>query len=212
MMCAWLLVTPVARAAVVVNWLAEPLVLYHGDYASVQTPVDISGNGIIDFIFSASVMSVGVRSEESNRYVIVPSPPPNIGGSIAPLDYGYSIGTELLDNLEWDGAGSVYTAMAIWLSSGSYGEFRGQHAFMGIEFYMDDMIHYGWVNLWVAEGGPYGEIYGWAYESTPGMSIIAGAIPEPTTLSFLGIGAVAIFYKKKSIANKRLHPTAHKVR
>ena len=95
MLCAWLLVTPVARAAIVVNWLADPLVLYHGDYASVQTPVDISGNGIYDFIFAATINFIGVMSIDQNRYIIEPSPPPNIGGPVDPLYPDYEIGAIL---------------------------------------------------------------------------------------------------------------------
>lgn len=213
MLCAWLLVTPVARAAVVVNWLAEPLVLYHGDYASVQTPVDISGNGIYDFIFAATINFIGVKSIDQNRYIIEPSPPPNIGGPVEPLYPDYEIGAILDENHEWFGAShDFYSGLGIWLSTGSTGNFRGHHAYMGIEFYIDDMIHYGWVNLWVAEGGPYGEIYGWAYESTAGMPITAGAVPEPTTIALIGLGSIALLFRKKSIANKARHRTAHKAR
>ncbi len=64
---------------------------------------------------------------------------------------------------------------------GTSGFFVGSRGFIGIEFLIDEQIHYGWIDLdnytwWQSE------IHGWAYESEPGKPILAGSIPEPSTL------------------------------
>lgn len=70
---------------------------------------------------------------------------------------------------------------------------------MGGEFDIDGATHYGWINLCVGELGPGGEIYGWAYESDPDTPIIAGAIPEPSTLLLPLSGGLALLsYKRRS--------------
>ena len=196
--CAWLSALPTARADIIVNWLDEPIILSHGEFAGVQTPLDINGDGVTDFTFLASVSLVGVRSENQNRYIIFPSPPPNIGGGVEPLYSDFQIGPDLNDsNLEWFGIPTDFAPFGIWMSGESGGRFIGHHAFMGVEFEIDDSVHYGWINIKVEEDFPYGRIYGWAYESSPDTPIIAGEIPEPNTLLLL-IGGAALLLGMRS--------------
>lgn len=196
--CAWLLVLPATRASIIVNWLDSPIVLHHGMFASMQTPLDLDGDGVIDFTFGASIGFVGVRSEGQNRYVISPSPPPNIGGPVEPLYPDYEIGPDLDGSLGWFGINTDFAPFGIWFDSGSSGNFRGHHAYMGIELFIEDNIHYGWINLMIGNDGPYGEIYSWAYESTPNTPIMAGAIPEPSTLLLLLTGGIGLLSLKRS--------------
>ena len=191
-LCAWLLVVPAALANIIVNWLDDPIVLFHGRAPNIEVPIDLDGAGLIDFTFGASISFVGVRSEGQNRYVIEPSPPPNIGGAVVPLYPDYEIGPELEGYPAWFGTNTAFAPLGIWLWPSNDGPFLGHHAYMGVEFYIDDHIHYGWINLWVAEGGPYGEIYGWAYESNPNTPIIAGAIPEPNTFLLLFMSGLVL--------------------
>ena len=79
---------------------------------------------------------------------------------------------------------------------------------MGVEFYIGDNIHYGWINLVVAEFIPYAEIYGWAYESEPGKPIIAGAVPEPSTLALFALGGGLLAAKRRRTIGIRFNGTA----
>ena len=65
---------------------------------------------------------------------------------------------------------------------------------MGVEFDIEGATHYGWIDLFVGEYSPYAEIYGWGYETDPGVSILAGAgvVPEPSTFSLLIGGLLTI--------------------
>ena len=72
--------------------------------------------------------------------------------------------------------------------------------FMGLEFRMGDEIHYGWARISVFTPGlgdnAFALVHDWAYETIPGQSILAGSVPEPSTmaLAILG-GAVVLAWK-----------------
>jgi hypothetical protein len=51
--------------------------------------------------------------------------------------------------------------------------------------------NYGWFRLEV-NAATGGKIVDWAYESTPGLAIAAGAVPEPSALGLLAMGAMGV--------------------
>lgn len=183
------------RGALIVNWLEEPLELGGWWNPPIPHSLDIDGNGTIDFSFWGDIASsVGMHSEGINRYLIVPSPPPNIGGGVAALDSGFLIGPNSGEgSLEWFGNDYEYwSGLMQSLSTGTAGQFWGTRAYVGIEFEAEDGMHYGWFDVEGHSSIPYAVVYGWAYESTPGVAVIAGAIPEPSTLMLFAAGATAI--------------------
>jgi len=189
------------RAAISVNWLDEPIVLYT-DLSTYYEPLDLNGDSIVDFTFGVAIGFVGVRSESVNQYLLYPSPPPNIGGDIEPLSDGFEIGPNSgSGELDWFNHPSAFAPLIICLSgSGGYtcvGRFKGHHAYMGVEFDIAGATHYGWIDLHVAEYSPGAEIYGWAYETEPGVSIIAGAVPEPATILLLLGGVLAVVVSRR---------------
>ncbi len=199
--CAWLSSLPTARAGIIVNWLYEPIVL--SSFLPEYYEIDLNDDGFADFTFVADLSFLGSRSEGNNQYVIYPSPPPNIGGPIVPLNEGFEIGLELAGSLAWFGTNTDFGTLGLYLTPPSSDPFKGQNAFMGVQFYVDDAVHYGWINLWIHEDGPIGRIYGWAYESNPDTPIIAGAIPEPNTLLLLLAGGIGLLFLKSRSRNTR---------
>ena len=189
------------RGSLIVNWLDDPIVLQ--SIGSVQTPLDMNSDGLIDFTFGSDLSFVGVHPEAANQYLVYSSPPPNIGGPVEPLPARFEIGPNSNDGeLEWYGSTGYSTLIQCLSGSGGYtcaGRFPGHHAYMGVEFSIEGATHYGWINVSVADYGPYAEIHGWAYESTPGMGLIAGAIPEPSTLLLLLVGAASLILRKGGI-------------
>lgn len=199
-----LLCTLACRGDLVVNWLDEPLWLNAAPPPIIGQPdihdIDMDGNGTIDFSFSGIWhISVDFRSENSNRYLIVPDPPPNIGGAVSALESGFMIDAGSGDgSLDWFGDDYEYwSTLMLNLDPGEAGEFWGQRAYIGVQFQMDDGVHYGWFDVEGGASGPYAVIRGWAYESTPGMGLIAGAIPEPSTLILFAAGATAIILSRR---------------
>jgi hypothetical protein len=56
------------------------------------------------------------------------------------------------------------------------------------------LINYGWVGVRITnEADATGEVVGYAYETTPGQGIVAGTVPEPTTLCSAIFGGIAAF-------------------
>lgn len=178
------------RGFISVNWLDEPLELGGWWNPPTSHSLDIDNNGTVDFLFFGDTVSfVGMRSEGINRYLITPSPPPNTGGPVSALVAGFLIGPQSNNgNLDWFGDNYDYwSGLMQELSTGTAGEFWGTRGYIGFEFQMDDGMHYGWFDVEGSSSSPYAEVYGWAYETQPGVSIIAGAVPEPSVISlFIG--------------------------
>ena len=68
---------------------------------------------------------------------------------------------------------------------------------MGVELALDTGTHYGWVDLETDRLIPAGWIHGWAYETAPGMPILAGAVPEPGTFLLAGAGALTLWVRRR---------------
>ncbi|MBS0659815.1 MAG: PEP-CTERM sorting domain-containing protein [Verrucomicrobia bacterium] len=86
-----------------------------------------------------------------------------------------------------------------YLSAGTpsyYGGFAtgptppGTQAYVGFRFTIGANTHYGWLLLSVGPGSI--DFVSAAYDNTPNTPIAAGAIPEPSTLAFLSLGAVGV--------------------
>ena len=180
------------RGAVILTWLDEPIGVGGWWNPSTPQPVDIDGNGVADYSFWGDQFSIfaSFRSEGLNRYLIIPDPPPNSGGGVATLNEGFLIGPDSGNGgMDWFNHPDWATLMKQY-DTGRVGPFWGIRAYIGIEFQIGEATHYGWIDVEGDVSLPHITVYGWAYESTPGIGIIAGAIPEPSTLLLLmgGIG------------------------
>lgn len=176
---------------------ATPILLWSQGFAEFY-PLDFDDDGTPDFTFAYSFIFLGVHSEGLNRILILMDPPPNIGGSIAPLPAGFLIGSgSSLEPLNWwtgfDGDMDSFDPLAIYYNGVASGAFAGQRAYMGVEFQSSGNTYYGWALLQIS--GDYaaiGQIESWAWETRPGVPIFAGAVPEPSTWALFAIGAWAI--------------------
>ena len=205
------------RGDIIYTLLDEPLDVGGLDNPSSAYDIDVNSDGWVDFSIAASYpISVDFLSEGANRYLIHPSPPPNTGGPVAALDLGFHIGSDSGDDsLDWFGDNyDFWSGLMVEFDTGKAGEFWNtpdawgppweprsppeMRTYIGVEFAVADDVHYGWIEVQGHWSYPYAKVFGWAYESTPGMGITAGAIPEPSTflLLLVGVGALALCRKR----------------
>jgi len=113
--------------------------------------------------------------------------------------------------MAFNGSGGCY---------GPWGKAQNQNRYLGLELLIKGKVHFGWARLSVSCQGSvvFATLTGYAYETIPGKSIIAGATkgpddaeptaalsshtPEPVTLGALALGApgLSIWRRKESAA------------
>lgn len=166
--------------------------------------LDINGDGENDYHFICG-MDFGVSSLGDNKvagYFITPwdqpwarALPANalIGPNISPVAW---IGNQ-------DSPRSL--ALSSWRDIGDpsfmgIGEFAGvASAYLGLQLQIEGRTHYAWLRL----GAPLaplggGWFYDYAYETRPDTPILAGAIPEPSTVALLiGGGVLMVWFRQK---------------
>jgi hypothetical protein len=72
----------------------------------------------------------------------------------------------------------------------------GEIRYLGVKMDLNntDQINYGWVGIEVtSDADATANVVGYGYETTPGVPIAAGAVPEPSTLVALTVGAAILF-------------------
>lgn len=196
----------VLAQGIIYTSLPQPMEIF-SSFFSVLYPIDVNGDGVVDFTFGAEAGFVGLRTERTNRVVIRPDPPPNIGGLVAKVEGGVQIGPSLTPQLVWISSDPVggyvspgeiaFATIAMNLSSGSLSEWPGSpgaRGFIGIAFDLSDGTHYGYFDvIMAAEAG--GSLLGWAYNSTPWLPVTTFGVPEPSVLTLFamtGLGLLAM--------------------
>lgn len=179
-----------SQGTIVFNQPATPIPLFTHGFAEYY-PLDLDGNSAPEFTFTYSFQFLGVRPEGTGRILTWLSPPPNIGGSVAPLPSGFQIGANSeTGSLAWYGGAPEYNTLAVCFDVGCAGAFVGQHAYMGVEFQRAGATHYGWVLLNIAGNYPSGTIESWAWDTRPGAPIFVGAVPEPSAVCLMATALV----------------------
>jgi hypothetical protein len=209
--CAAVALGPAARAAVVVTMLPEPLEIREELFGRYDE-IDINGDGTVDFTFGSNFQFVGLRTERSNRAIISVTLPPDIGGPLQPLSPGYQIGSILgpASGIEvtWISSDPVggyvdpddlaFIPIVLVVSTGSASAFPewGLRAPVGIEFEIEGNIHYGYLDITAGKGYAGITLHGWAYETEPGVPIIAALVPEPSHTLMVGVGLLSLIARR----------------
>ena len=92
----------------------------------------------------------------------------------------------------WHSGGESADPAGFLLGYGTSGFMQYSNAYIGVEFMAADGIHYGWIQYQgfsvaypFAINVPGGWVNSWGWETTPGVPIIAGSVPEPGRLLLL---------------------------
>ena len=170
---------------------AFPSIVWSGiqDIDTGYLPMDLNQDSIVDFLYTFNLMAeFSVSSQDANR----------TGG---PLTAGTEIDQSLADY--WQGGSQT---MVQWIrllddNTVSFGPWAGvDNGYMGLEFEADGQTYYGWARITADYDDINVVVHEWAYESTPGIGIAAGAtgvIPEPATATLIGIGGLGLALWKR---------------
>lgn len=199
-----------ASSAVVYYKPPERIRLHNFTVSSKDYNIDLNGDGIFEVQHDSVGGSAFLRTWGDTRILGVDLPLEHATWSDSypyAMVAGMSIGPDspelypqygTLSGWQAEPLGSPGAAsLHVRYDSGTSGFFVGARGFIGIEFPIDGETHYGWIDLdnytwWQSE------IHGWAYESEPGKPILAGSIPEPSTLllTFATLG-LCLFIRRR---------------
>ena len=177
-----------------------PQPVYYSDRVPPRD-IDVNNDGIADFnLNSPDGLAINLTPLNNNAILSVLEPPPDIGAFIYALPQEAMISSSLNPAFVWfDRNSSAGTATIVASSTiGSLGYFQGNtDAYAGIRLETAESFYYGWLHI-QNFGLNWGQISEWAYESSPNTSIVAGAVPEPSTCALFSIGfAVWCFARRR---------------
>ncbi|MEL6795743.1 MAG: PEP-CTERM sorting domain-containing protein [Planctomycetota bacterium] len=181
-------------------------------------PIDFNGDGTREFeVFyeEPAAGNLNIKLEafpdvDANNVTdeILVDPTQAAGNSNNPLALalGEAIDPNETATRAWQFIGRTDTGLSpsgISNSNGG-GNFRnvGVEEFIGVRTVIDGNTHYGWVGIQITALDDVsdvltGVVTGYAYETTPGVGIAAGAIPAPGTAALLALGAIGASSRKR---------------
>lgn len=203
---AWLLLFAFeARAAVVVTYRGDSPNTFGYGAQPTEASLDINDDSILDYQFFGGFFVAGIQSYGTNRFISTLATGKDIGGSVTAIPSGSIIGSDTTSLAgSWhihsdNGGGSVFD-----LNFGP-NSLQISDAYIGVEFATADGIHYGWIQYvgyshpdkGLGYYLPGGFIDSWAWETRPGVPIVAGAIPEPSTTLLTLIASLSILRRNR---------------
>lgn len=157
-------------------------------------PVDLNHDGTEEFrVVATGTITYGFQMEGSSLNAVWSRPTGglDIGALIVPLPFGAEIGGNLPSPDEWtlteQGTfGVLGPGFSSYSTAGVVGLFVNTTAYAGLQFSVGSETYYGWIKVqeipFLAGGGI---VYEYAYETRPGVPILAGAVPEPSTWALM---------------------------
>ena len=161
----------------------DPDLTIMGDTANGSFDIDMDNDGTLDFGLLHFVQTdgdVGAKVTDPslagvNRVVGAPG---GLGYAYpSALNSGDPISGGVGPWLSWAGApGGEMSLVFAYAGGNVYGNWSDVSGFVGVEFQSSGNTYYGWIELTVALGGASITIKGYAYESSDGVAIDAGAV------------------------------------
>jgi hypothetical protein len=161
-------------------------------------PIDFDSDLVADVVLRSSDIDYVAFSTSTSRILGITARPPDLNHYALPLLQGSLIGADV-SVAEWN---SGYSGLVACTDVGCLGLWPEQTAYLGVEFLSAGTLHYGWVLIDVPFTGINGgTVRSFAYESEPNTSIIAGAIPEPSSAVLVATGT-ALLWKRNAKTRK----------
>ena len=174
--------------------------VFQGDLFPATQRLDLNSDGAWDIEFYAHDDTFRVFTSTSVEVIAVPATPPNMGGYIDPLvdDSIIGAGSPSGEFIWYSGSAAFYSCALLNNSVVCLGLWGNGVNHLGFRIEEDDGFHYGYITVDTPFLGIHGGfIQGFGYESSPNTSIRAGAIPEPSTVSLLIGGLIAVFGRRR---------------
>jgi len=176
-----------------------------GSPSYAEWDLDLNGDGASDFLFSFATEAFLVSPHADNETVVTP-------GTAAPmsavLPTGTGIGRALSLPLSWNADDQELVHWFGLLPDDMVcdGPWAGVlNQYLGASFDIDGQIHYAWVEISVSAELPYAILNSWAYETVPGQGIVAGAVPEPSSIMLFLLGLIVLFHRPYRLWWQREH-------
>jgi hypothetical protein len=185
-----------AQGTMIVH-VVPPQPIFYSDVSPDQS-IDINNDGVTDFILSGG-QDINLSPLNNNAIISLPELPPDWGALIYALAQGAPISSSLDPFFVWWGASGGAATIVSASNIGSIGYFQGNtDAFAGIRLDVTGSLYYGWLHIHNLTAN-WGQISDWAYETRPDTQILAGAVPEPSTLSLLLVFGAAFWLVRKRL-------------
>lgn len=174
------------------------------DRGSYVQDIDLDGDGAYDYYFRGGARDFLFVPVRDSRILTVMAIPPDLGSYTVGFEAGAMIGSSPIQTEWWGTADAIseyqYGPVVMTMVTGyTYSTIPADEVrYFGLELHREDGVHYGWIavetklihNNWL-------DVKGWAYESEPGKPILAGVIPEPSSLLLLAGGTVALAFGRR---------------
>ena len=167
--------------------------------------IDFDGNGTTDVSFEKITSPIfNNHISGSITTAVVVNSDPNVGGA-QPLERGEVIGpilSETYSFLSLELRGQVGRLQLLSsFTSGDFlieqGPFFRRTAYAGFSFEGEEGTHYGYALIRDNDANASITVLNWAYESEPGVPIVAGAIPEPSTLVLCLLSLIPVVRRRR---------------
>lgn len=187
---------------------AAPLIDFDNngdDEFTIAQERQVAGNDQTDRVLLKELETQGATGA---GYVTGPGSFPAALASGATIGPAQTYGNAFSDNVSNQLIDEDYDNDGVFQSySGNFtpDSVAGNTEYIGVKFRLNDNefgdLHYGWVGIDITNQADLtGVVTGYAYETTPDTAITAGAVPEPSGLALLALGAAGLLIRRKQVA------------
>lgn len=162
----------------------------------ITQPIDFNDDGVDDMVFRNFGATFVAFSTSTSAIAGIAAKPPDQNSFAPPFESGSIIGPSFSNSslYTWnEGYSGLVSVRLIGFETVVLGLWVNEGAYLGVEFKIGEDTHYGWIEVdtpFLAGGGV---IKAFAYESEPGVPIIAGVIPEPSSALLVAFcGGIAL--------------------
>ncbi len=161
--------------------------------------LDIDNNNIVDYKMDYLDPELWVLPQNGNEMIMFDEAVhlPFVDYMCERLASGALINNTTEEPLLWASADDLLVQSLGGVSGGIAGYWKGaDHEYMGVRFTAGDGIHYGWIEMSVSDTLDLATIHSWAYNTVPGEGLVAGVVPEPSTIALFLVGVITFGIKR----------------